>query len=208
MREGNGIDGLFLYHADARAGNGTARVVRVPFQAELRSGRYRTAVVRRLHRPLASPQAALVAEFAEINEGRVSVDDQEGPCGILMANTSGSISSAYERLSCSEFVAMMLHVAGLVERTDVPRQYAAMGMRGMVLGAPYGLNLRSEDGSSSSPTAVTASSAGRAGRFDRSPSSRSSGDTSTSNGTPTSTSPRNTGVPPLPPAPVLLQLAA
>lgn len=72
VRDGAGPEGLALYHADERAGPGAIRVARRNFADELRSGRYRLAVVRRLHRRLTPAQADLVREFAAMNVGKES----------------------------------------------------------------------------------------------------------------------------------------
>ena len=82
VRDGAGPDALALYHADERAGSGTVRVARRNFAEELRTGRYRLAVVRRLHRRLTPAQADLVREFAAANVGK-ELQRASAPASVL-----------------------------------------------------------------------------------------------------------------------------
>lgn len=135
VRENPGPGGLALYHADDPRGPDTARVVRAPLAAALRSGRYRLAVVRRLHHRLSPDREALVAQFAALNVGR-EAPRPPAPALVLQANTAGASATAYEHLACSEFVATMLHLAGLVEPTKAPRDFAASDPKGHLVGPP------------------------------------------------------------------------
>jgi len=142
VHEDSSPGGLILYHADKKTSDGTCRqVVGIPLEDALLSGHYSKAIVRRLHRPLSPSKVTLVQEFAHLNVGRVS--PAESPASVLMANTSSttSVATAYERMGCSEFVAMMLHLIGVVEPTDIQREFLAITPKGRVFGPPHPLRL-------------------------------------------------------------------
>lgn len=120
--------------------------------SELSSGRYRLAVVRCLHRRLTDDQVALVKEFVALNEGK-TFDDDPQPSSILMASSSSG-STAFERLCCSEFVAMMLHLVGAVAPTDIPFEYAATHAKGKLIRSTMVLQL-TKDGTTSTANRVT-----------------------------------------------------
>lgn len=175
VREGPGSDGLVLFHADEPAGPGTARVTRTSFAEELRTGRHRLAVVRRLHKRLSPAHADLVHQFATLNLGKTAPIPPH-PASILQANTAGMTTTAYERLSCSDFVATMLQVAGVVERTGETRDYGATNSRGHVVGPPLNLTQRTTStraGSGGSALPASADSGGGSGPL----SGRASGNT-------------------------------
>jgi hypothetical protein len=139
VRNGPGDDGLMVYHTDEPCNYGDAtnsssartKVKGEHLAAELSSGRYRLAVVRCLHRRLSDDQIALVKEYVALNEGKTFEDDSH-PSSILMASPSSG-STAFERLCCSEFVAMMLHLIGAVAPTDIPFEYAATHPKGKLI---------------------------------------------------------------------------
>jgi len=160
VREGEGPTDLALYHADSRLPSGLdphCQVVRTSLAEELASGRYTTAVVRRLYKPLSPTKGALVKEFAALNAGKVA--PIEPACSVLMANASGHATTAYERLACSEFVAMMLHLVGLVEPTDIPGEFMAIAPKGRVCGPPLGIKLDKPTVLSSDPVSPAHGSA-------------------------------------------------
>ena len=141
VREGPGERGLMLYHSDECVGPGFSKVAAVNLADELQHGNYRLAVVRRLRKRLTAEQTALVLEFTALNVGNIITEDQV-PSSVLMASTGATPGAAFERFSCSEFVAMMLHLAGLVEPTDSPHEFVARDRKGRLVGPACLIKLR------------------------------------------------------------------
>lgn len=130
-----------MYHADSPSEvPGTVAITSASFQSELASGQHRAVVIRCLHKRLDAQQIELVNEFAALNVGKIVPVDQH-PASILMANLNRATTTAYERLSCSEFVAMMLHLVGLVAPTGIRSEYAATHRKGRVVGPTLAIRL-------------------------------------------------------------------
>lgn len=144
IRDGPGPEGLRLFHSDAGAGPGQALICAPLLSEELACGRWRVAVFRRLHRRLSADQEALLREFALLNVGSV-IDEDPRPCSVLMAPAA---AAAVECLSCSDIVAMALHLVGLVEPNAAAGEgeYVAADRRGRLVGPPLALRLRSQAG--------------------------------------------------------------
>lgn len=145
VREGPGVDGLALVHADENAGPGMARIVYASLAEEFECGQNRLAIIRRLRKRLTPQQVTLVREFVTLNAGKV-IEEDPSPSSVLMASTAPATTTAFERLSCSDFVAMMLHLVGLVEPTNNPKEFVATHRKGRLAGPPCSVKLRHNSG--------------------------------------------------------------
>lgn len=144
IREDPGLEGLYLVYADESAGPGMAKVTCSPFIHVLKSGDYKLAIIRRLRKPLSPEKIALVREFVALNTGTIIQDDPD-PITVLMASTSATVSAiGAEQFACTDFVAVMLRLVGLVEPTSNPHQYVATHKKGRLAGPPFPLKLRSK----------------------------------------------------------------
>ena len=145
MREGPDVGGLALVHADESAGPGMARIAYTSLSEELDSGQYRLAIMRRLRKRLSPQKVTLVREFVNLNVGNI-IEEDNSPSSVLMASTAPTSTTAFERLSCSAFVAMMLHLVGLADPTNNPHEFVAPDRKGRLAGPPCSLRLRHNSG--------------------------------------------------------------
>ncbi|GAB4819562.1 hypothetical protein N2152v2_006608 [Parachlorella kessleri] len=140
VRDGLGADGLAVCHADRRTAGGSSQVVRENLVELLSSGRYQVILVRRLCKRLGPDQRELAQEFVRLNLGKQAPTAASPPATVLMQ--AHHYTGGCERLHCSEFVATMLHLVGLVEPSpDNPREYTATHPRGYVVQVPQPLRL-------------------------------------------------------------------
>ena len=72
--------------------------------------------------------------------------------------TSGPTAAAFERLSLSQFVAMMLAVVGVADSTNVPGEYAAADRKGRALCAPILLKMKNLSSSTTITSTTTSTS--------------------------------------------------
>jgi hypothetical protein len=149
---------VLLYHSDDCMPSvpGTTQVIGRSLTEELNSN-YRLAIVRRLRTPLSPQKVALVHDFVALNNGSI-IPEQCRPSSILMASSS-SPTQSFERLDCSEFVTMMLHLVGLVEPTQNPFEYVSTDSKGRLLAPPISIKLKSPSSSSNATTTTTTSTA-------------------------------------------------
>lgn len=127
------------------AGPGLARIAYTSLPEEFESGHYRLAIIRRLRKRLTPQQVTLIREFVTLNAGKV-IEEDPSPSSVLMASTAPASTTAFERLSCSDFVAMMLHLVGLVEPTKNPHEFVATHRKGRLAGPPCSVKLRHNSG--------------------------------------------------------------
>ena len=158
VREGPG-EFLFYHSDDYTVKPGLARISCSSLADELRNGKHRLAIARRLSKPLTPQKQSLVEEFATLNIGKIFADDAP-PVSLIMAarcQTSGPTAAAFDRLSLSQFVAMMLAVVGVAVSTNVPGEYAAADRKGRALGAPILLKMKNLSSSTSITSSTTTS---------------------------------------------------
>lgn len=139
MRRGSGAAGVLFCHADLVSGpDGVRRVAAEPLAELLASGHFTQAVARQLRVTLTPDQRDLLSEFVSLNLGKRSVTTTASVC---MTAGSPLIPRGTERLLCSEFVALMLHLLGLAE-PDMPASftYIATAASGQLLHPPVRLD--------------------------------------------------------------------